>query len=107
MRTPDTTPGNPDDNPGAVVIPLRRKALRNNLDNNREKRHETDPEQPVWHYDQVRKRSADRHYAGRVRYVHGPRAEQLRGELADVTQQLLEWAVQQQSDNARQDGAAA
>jgi hypothetical protein len=108
MRTPDNIPEDPDDNPDAVVIPLRRKESGNNSDNNIEKIHQTGPDQPVWRYNQTRKRNRDRHYAGHVTYVHGDRAEQLRGELADVIAQLLEWAVQQQvDDHDRQDGAAA
>ncbi|WP_147288927.1 hypothetical protein [Nocardia mexicana] len=115
MRTPDhpddninDDPDNPGDNKDAVVIPLRRKASSNNSASNNEKPSETAPDLPVWRYDQSRKRVADQRYAGHVHYVHGARAEQLRGELADVTAQLLAWAVQQQSDDqSRQDGAAA
>lgn len=109
MRTPDhpDDPDSPGDDKDAVVIPLRRKAPSNNSNNN-EQPSETSPDLPVWRYNQSRKRAADQRYAGHVHYVHGARAEQLRGELADVTAQLLAWAVQQQSDDqSRQDGAAA
>ncbi|WP_187686634.1 hypothetical protein [Nocardia wallacei] len=115
MRTPDNSdddinddPDNPGENKDAVVIPLRRKASRDNSENRNEGSPKTSSDLPVWRYDKSRKRVADQRYAGHVHYVHGARAEQLRGELADVTAQLLAWAVQQQSDDrSRQDGAAA
>ncbi len=112
MRTPDNSDGNinddPDENKDAVVIPLRRKASSNNSDNSNERPPVTSPDLPIWRYKKSRKRVADQRYAGHVHYVHGARAEQLRGELADVTAQLVVWAVQQQSDDrSRQDGAAA
>jgi hypothetical protein len=62
----------------------------------------------VWWYDQQRKRSADRRYAGRIDYVHGAEAERVRGELAAVVLDLLSWAAQQQSgDHSVEDGEAA
>ncbi|WP_147471521.1 hypothetical protein [Nocardia stercoris] len=111
MRTPGTTPestDNSDENPNAIVIPLRRRTISNGHSDNSENLQETSLEQPVWQYVQHRKRVGDRRYTGHIKYVHGARSEQLRGELADAIQQLLEWAVQQQSDDHhRQDGAAA
>ncbi|WP_280329189.1 hypothetical protein [Nocardia wallacei] len=115
MRTPDNSdddinddPDNTGENKDAVVIPLRRKASRNNSDDGKEIPPKTGFDLLVWRYDKSKKRAADQRYAGHVHYVHGARAEQLRGELADVTAQLLVWAVQQQSDDrSRQDGAAA
>lgn len=84
-------------------IPRPRKALHDI-----ESLAETQADQPVWRYDQRRKRGSDRTYSGYVKHIHGAHAERLRGELAEVVQELLEWATQQQSgDQSTEDGEAA
>jgi hypothetical protein len=107
MHTHDNTPGNLGDDRDAEVIPLPRKAF-----DDRESLPETGSDQPVWWYDQNRKRGGGRRYSGHVNHMHGAEAERLRGELADVVRELLDWAAQQQtgdqsSDHSTEDGEAA
>ncbi|WP_194835938.1 hypothetical protein [Nocardia sp. XZ_19_369] len=59
---------------------------------------ETLEENPAWIYDQRRKRGDDRHYSGRILYIHGSEGERFRGELAEVVRDLLEWAIRQQDN---------
>jgi hypothetical protein len=80
MHAHNDTPDNPGDDRDAVVIPFTRKA-----GDSREKLPETGSGQPVWRYDQERKRGNDRTYSGHVNHVHGAEVERLRGEPADVT----------------------
>jgi len=104
MHSHDNTPDNPHDEHEAVVIPLPRKAPDNDIEN----LPETGSDQPVWWYDQRRKRGEDRHYSGHVNHIYGTEAERVRGELADVIRDLLDWAAQQQSgDHSTEDGEAA
>ncbi|MGQ0773481.1 MAG: hypothetical protein ACT4NY_03535 [Pseudonocardiales bacterium] len=103
MHTHDNTPDNADDR-DAVVIPLPRQAPDNDIEN----LPETGSDQPVWWYDQRRKRGGDRKYSGHVNHIHGTEAERVRGELADVIRELLDWAARQQSDEqSTEDGEAA
>src|SRR5690349_20117327 len=39
---------------------------------------------PVWWYDQPRKRGADRRYWGEVEWIHGPEADLLRDKLTEI-----------------------
>ncbi|MFC0432577.1 hypothetical protein [Kutzneria buriramensis] len=104
MHTHDNTPDTPGDDQDAVVVPLPRKALDDYI----ESLPETGSDQPVWWYDQKQKRGGDRTYSGHVNHVHGAEAERVRGELAKVIQELLDWAAQQQSgDQSTEDGEAA
>ncbi|MFB9302374.1 hypothetical protein [Kibdelosporangium philippinense] len=87
------------------MVPLTRKPF-----DGTENRPETGSGQPVWWYDQKRKRGSDRTYSGQVNHIHGVGAERLRGELADVIRDLLDWAAAQQQTDADQsieDGEAA
>ena len=104
MNAHNSTPDNPGDDGDAVVIPLTRKAR-----DSKENPSETGPGQPLWWYDQKRKRGANRTYSGQVNHIHGAEAERLRGELADVIHDLLDWATQQQhtGDHSTEDGEAA
>jgi hypothetical protein len=92
MNAHDNTPDNPGDDRDAVVIPLTRKAF-----DGIENLPETGSGQLVWWYDQKRKRGGDRTYSSHVNHIHGADAERLRGELADVIRDLLDWAAQQQT----------
>jgi hypothetical protein len=103
MNAHDNTPDNPGDDRDAVVIPLTRKAF-----DGMESLPGTGSGQPVWWYDQNRKRRADRTYSGQVNHIHGAEAERLRGELADVIRDLLVWAAQQHTgDQSTEEGEAA
>lgn len=104
MYDRNNTPDDHDDNQDAVVIPLPRKAPDDDIGN----LHQTGLSQPVWWYDQTRKRGGDRHFSGLVNHVHGAEAERLRGELAEVVRELLAWAAEQQSgDHSTEDGESA
>ncbi|MBF6277306.1 MULTISPECIES: hypothetical protein [Nocardia] len=108
MHSHDNTGDDPTGDKDAVVIPLSRKAPDSNYDNSSEDFAETRDEQPVWSYSQRGKRQRERQFFGHVRYLHGTQAERLRGELADVTGKLLDWAGQQLSDDhSTENGAAA
>jgi hypothetical protein len=104
MHTHDNTPDNPGDDRDAEVIPLPRKAF-----DDRGSPPETGCDQPVWWYDQNRKRGGGRRYSGHVNHMHGADAERVRGELADVIRELLDWAAQQHTDadHSTEDGEAA
>ncbi|MBY8855409.1 hypothetical protein K7711_02865 [Nocardia sp. CA2R105] len=79
----------------------------NPLRSNSENAPEVGPAQPIWSYSQSRERRSERQFSGHVRFLHGTQAERLRGELADVVGELLEWAAKQQSaDHSAEDGAA-
>jgi hypothetical protein len=106
-------PNNPHDNDGddhhngqdAVVIPLPRYAPDNDVEN----LPKTGSDQPVWWYDQKRKRGGDRRYSGYVNHIHGAEGERLRGEFAAVIGELLDWAAQQiqNQPDSIEDGEAA
>jgi hypothetical protein len=49
----------------------------------------------AWWYDQPRKRGSHRRYTGYVDRVSGPEGDQLRGDLAAVIRDLLDWAKKQ------------
>lgn len=103
MHAHDNTPDHADDDRDEVVIPLPRKAPDDDIEN----LPHTASDQPVWWYEQKRKRGGDCSYSGHVNHVHGAEAERLRGELADVIRDLLDWATQQSSDQSTEDGEAA
>lgn len=108
MHSHDQTEDDPIGDQDAVVIPLARKAPDSNRDNPSADFAETRYTQPVWSYSQRGKRQRERQFFGHVSYLHGTQAERLRGELADVTGRLLDWAGQQQSgDHSTENGAAA
>jgi hypothetical protein len=69
---------------------------------------QTGSDQPVWWYDQSRKRGGDRKYSGHVNHSYGAEAERARAQLADLIRELLDWAAHQQSgDHSIEDGEAA
>jgi hypothetical protein len=107
-NSPDNPDGNRahdrDDDPDAVVIPLPRKAPDDDIEHLPTIR----PDQPVWWYDQSRKRGGERRYCGYVNPIRGAESERLRGELAQVIQELLDWAATQHpGDQSTEDGEAA
>lgn len=104
MHHHDNTPDNHDDDRDAVVIPLPRQAPDDDIEN----LPQIGSDQPVWWYNQGRKRGGDRRYSGYVNHIHGAEAERMRGELAQAIQELLNWAADQQSgDHSTEDGEAA
>ncbi len=103
MNAHDNSPDNGDNDRDAIVIPLPRRTPGST-----ENLLETGSDQPVWWYDQNWKRGDDRRYSGYVNNIHGTEAERVRGELADVIRDLLDWAAQQQiRDQSTEDGEAA
>lgn len=98
QRNPNDPHDDHDSDRDAPVIPPPRQAPDDHL----EDLAQTSSDQPIWWYDQKRKRGGDRRYSGHVNHVHGAEGERLRGEFAAVIGDLLEWAAQQvqnQSDS--------
>lgn len=61
-----------------------------------------------WTYDKQLKRGINCRFLGRVIDVRGTAADQLRNELTEVVQELLDWATQQMRDELHsEDGEAA
>jgi hypothetical protein len=104
---PQHNPGNPrddhDNDQDSVVIPLPRFVPDNDI----EDLPKTGFDQQAWWYYQGRKRGGDRRYSGHVNRIHGAEAERLRGELADVICDLLDWTARQSDDQSTEDGEAA
>lgn len=97
------THDNPDHDPDAVAIPRPRKRPDDDIDN----LPKMAGDQPVWWYDQNRKRGRDYCYSGQINHISSAEGERLRGELADVIRDLLDWAAQQQTDKeSTEDGEA-
>ena len=65
------------------------------LDNDIEDLPEIGSDDPVWWYDQPRKRGGDRRYWGQVERIGGVEGDQLRKDLAAAIRDLLDWADQQ------------
>ncbi|GGM34595.1 hypothetical protein GCM10012275_02340 [Longimycelium tulufanense] len=103
MHTDDTTADDPHDDPTAVAIPRPRTAPDSDIEN----LPKTGSDQPVWWYDQRRRRGSDRQYLGYVNPISGTEGERIRGKLADVIRDLLDWAAQQSQDQSTEDGEAA
>ncbi|HEX5401751.1 MAG TPA: hypothetical protein VFX16_05560 [Pseudonocardiaceae bacterium] len=93
----------PEDDHDAVVIPLPRNASDDYL----EDLPQSGSDQPVWWYDQERKHGGDRRFSGHINHVYGAEAERLRGQLADVISELLDWAARQSHNESTEDGEAA
>ncbi|GAA2070517.1 hypothetical protein GCM10009801_21310 [Streptomyces albiaxialis] len=60
-------------------------------------RQNSPPEDRSWRYDFPGESPRIRRFTGRALYVGGAEGERLRGELAEVTHQLLTWAAEQRS----------
>ncbi|MFF3573709.1 hypothetical protein ACFYXQ_38720 [Nocardia jiangxiensis] len=82
---------------------MDKNLLRKNIENVPE----AGSTQPIWGYSQSRERRSERQFSGHVRFLHGAQAERLRGELADVVGELLDWAAKQQSADHSAEGGAA
>ncbi len=104
MHAHDSTPENAENEQNAIVIPLPRKYLGENIESQRK----TGADQQVWWYDQRRKRNNNRTYSGHIKYVYGAEADRVRGELAAVIRELLDWSARQHADDQSiEDGDAA
>lgn len=99
-----------DDTMGELSIPSPRPAPDDHIEN----LPRTDPDQSEWWYDQRGKRGKNRRYIGYVTRIDGAEGDRIRGELAAIIRDLLNWAKQQtetESDHesdreSEQDGAA-
>lgn len=103
QHNPGNSSGDQDNDQDSVVIPLPRFVPDNDI----ESLPKTGLDQPVWWYDQQRKRGSDRRYSGHVNRIHGAEAERLRGQLTDVIGDLLDWTARQSNDQFTEDGEAA
>ncbi|MFL6122990.1 hypothetical protein [Actinophytocola sp.] len=63
-----------------------------NTEKSQKRSQETGSDDPVWWYDQPRKRGADRRYWGEVEWIGGPEADRLRDKLTEIVRDLLDWA---------------
>jgi hypothetical protein len=57
---------------------------------------ESGSDDPVWWYDQPRKRGDDRRYWGEVEWIYGPEADRLHDKLTEIVRDLLDWAHSEQ-----------
>jgi len=57
-------------------------------------------------YNQIRNRTKNWTFSGHVRYVSGAEGDRLRGELAAVIRDLLDWAATQRAEQADDQEAA-
>jgi hypothetical protein len=57
-------------------------------------------------YNQIRNRTKNWTFSGHVRYVSGTEGDRLRGELAAVIRDLLDWAATQRAEQADDQEAA-
>ncbi|MGW4211715.1 hypothetical protein ACWEIJ_27240 [Lentzea sp. NPDC004789] len=57
-------------------------------------------------YNQIRNRTKNWTFSGHVRYVSGAEGDRLRGELAAVIRDLLDWAATQHAEQADDQEAA-
>jgi hypothetical protein len=103
MNAHDNTPNKPSNDRDAVVIPLPRTAPDDDI----ESLPPTGSDQAVWRYYQGRKRGANRSFSGHATSVGGAEGERLRGELAAVIGELLDWAARQSHNESIEDGEAA
>jgi hypothetical protein len=65
---------------------------------------EVGSDDPVWWYDQPRKRGGDRRYWGQVERIGGAEGDQLRRDIAAALWDLLAWATQ--AENSDKDSEA-
>lgn len=57
-------------------------------------------------YNQIRNRTKNWTFSGHVRYVSGAEGDRLRGELAAVIRDLLDWAATRRAEQADDQEAA-
>jgi len=57
---------------------------------------ESGSDDPVWWYDQSRKRGEDRRYWGEIEWIGGPEGDRLREKLNEIVRDLLGWAHTEQ-----------
>src|SRR5262249_10491713 len=87
-RAPMTAAAQPTPQP-AVFVPQLRSAPDDDIDN----LPEIGSEQPVWRYTQKRNRNDARRFTGHVPRIGGVPGDQLRGDLAAIIGDLLDWAT--------------
>jgi hypothetical protein len=89
--------------PAGVIIPQPRSTPDDTI----EDLTEFGPDNEVWRYDQRRKRNPHRRFTGHVTRVGGIEGERLRGDLAAIIRDLLDWAAHHAATSeteSRQDG---
>jgi hypothetical protein len=95
----------------AVFVPQPRSAPDDDIDT----LPEIGSEQPVWWYTQKRNRNAGRRFTGHITRIGGVPGDQLRGDLAAIIGDLLDWAkrhaqtsqTQRTGDQSTEDGETA
>ena len=79
-----------------------------NTEKSQERSQESGSDDPVWWYDQPRKRGDDRRYWGAVEWIGGPEADRLRDKLTEIVRDLLDWAhserLKSETDSATDSG---
>lgn len=87
---------------GMNIVPLPDKPPVSGMEplcNNGSEHHE-------WHYNQIGNRTKSWAFSGHVRYVSGAEGDRLRGELAAVIRDLLDWAATQRAEQVDDQEAA-
>lgn len=68
---------------------------------------ETSSDDPMWGYDQPRKRGEDRRYWGEVEWIGDTEGDRLREKLNDIVRDLLDWANTEQRKSETDSDTAA
>jgi hypothetical protein len=71
----------------AVFVPQPRSAPDDTIDN----LPDIGSDQPVWRYTQKRNRNDNRRFTGHITRIGGVAGDQLRGDLAAIIRDLLDW----------------
>jgi hypothetical protein len=87
---------------GVNLVPEPRKPPVGDTDSLRD----NGSDQQEWQYNQTRSRTKNWTFSGHVRYVSGAEGDRLRGELAAVIRDLLDWASTQRAEQADDQEAA-
>jgi hypothetical protein len=94
----ENDPDNHRDSGGAIGFPI--PSPRPAPDDHIENLPDIGSDNPVWQYDQPRKRGNNRCYTGHVDRIGGTEGDRLRGDLAAIISDLLDWAKQQTESDA-------
>jgi hypothetical protein len=94
----DNDPDNHRDSGDAIGFPI--PSPRPAVDDYIKNLPEIDSDNPAWSYDQPRKRGNNRHYRGHVDRIGGTEGDRLRGDLAAIVRDLLDWAARQTASDA-------
>jgi hypothetical protein len=87
----DNDPDNHRDSGDTIGFPI--PSPRPAADDHIENLSITPPQQHVWQYDQRGKRGKHRRYTGHVTPIGGAEGDRIRGELAAIIRDLLDWAT--------------